>query len=54
MRNEELMKKWGPVLEHEALNPISDKHRSAVTATLLENTETALREGNSYSPQSLL
>ena len=54
MRNEELMKKWGPVLEHEALNPISDKHRQAVTATLLENTETALRESNSYSPQSLL
>jgi hypothetical protein len=54
MRNEELMKKWGPVLEHEALNPIQDKHRAAVTATLLENTETAVREGQSYSPNSLL
>ena len=54
MRNEELMKKWGPVLEHEALNPISDKHRQAVTATLLENTENALKEGSSYSPGSLL
>lgn len=54
MRNEELMKKWGPVLEHSALPAIGDKHRAAVTATLLENTETALREGQSYSPTSLL
>jgi len=54
MRNEELMKKWGPVLEHEALNPIQDKHKAAVTATLLENTENALKEGQSYSPNSLL
>ena len=54
MRNEELMKKWGPVLEHEALPQIQDKHRAAVTATLLENTETALREGQSYSPSSFL
>ena len=54
MRNEELMKKWKPILEHEALPGISDKHRAAVTATLLENTETALREGSSYSPSSFL
>ena len=54
MRNEELMQKWAPVLEHEALPGISDKHKAAVTATLLENTETALREGQSYSPQALL
>ena len=54
MRNEELMKKWGPVLEHEALPQIADSHRAAVTATLLENTENALREGSSYSPASLL
>ncbi len=54
MRNEELMKKWGPVLEHEALPQIGDSHRAAVTATLLENTENALREGSSYSPASLL
>jgi len=54
MRNEELMKKWSPVLEHDALPQIGDKHRAAVTATLLENTEIALREGTSYSPTSLL
>jgi hypothetical protein len=53
MRNEELLKKWKPVLEHEALPGITDPHRMAVTATVLENTENALREGSSYSPQSL-
>jgi len=54
MRNEELMKKWQPVLEHNALSDITDSHRKAVTATLLENTENALREGSSYSPATLL
>jgi len=34
MRNEELMKKWAPVLEHSALPAISDNHKEAVTATL--------------------
>jgi len=54
MRNEELMKKWGPILEHSALPAIGDRHRAAVTATLLENTEVSLREGQSYSPRALL
>jgi hypothetical protein len=54
MRNEELMKKWGPVLEHNALPGIKDSHRKNVTAQLLENTEIALREGSSYSPSSFL
>lgn len=54
MRNEELMKKWGPVLEHTALPGIKDSHRKAVTAQLLENTENALKEGSSYSPASFL
>ena len=54
MRNEELMKKWGPVLEHNALPSIKDNHRKAVTAQLLENTEYALREGSAYSPAALL
>ena len=54
MRNEELMKKWGPVLEHNALPGIKDSHRKAVTAQLLENTESALREGSAYSPAALL
>ncbi len=54
MRNEELLNKWKPILEHDALPGIQDSHKSAVTATLLENTETALKEGQSYSPAALL
>ena len=33
MRNEELMKKWAPVLEHSALPAISDNHREAHSDT---------------------
>ena len=54
MRNEELMKKWTPILEHDAFGAITDSHKKAVTATILENTEKALNEGQSYSPTSLL
>ena len=54
MRNEELMKKWAPILEHNALPAISDTHREAVTATLLENTEASIAEGSSYGHSSLL
>ena len=54
MRNEELMKKWKPILEHTALPGIQDAHRAAVTATLLENTEVAMDSGDTYVPQSLL
>jgi len=42
--NEEIQKKWQPVLEHADLEPIKDAHKRAVTATILENTEKALRE----------
>jgi len=54
MRNEELMNKWKPILEHSALPGIQDSHKAAVTATLLENTETAIKEGQSYGSMSLL
>ena len=39
-----LQEKWQPVLEHEDLDNISDPHRKAVTAVLLENTERSLKE----------
>lgn len=39
-----LQEKWKPVLAHEDLPAISDNHRRAVTAVVLENTERALRE----------
>ena len=54
MRNEELMKKWAPILEHNALPAISDSHREAVTATLLENTEASIREGSSLGNSGML
>ena len=54
MRNEELMKKWAPILEHNALPAISDSHREAVTATLLENTEASIKEGSSLGSTGVL
>jgi len=54
MRNEELMKKWAPILEHSALPAISDSHREAVTATLLENTEASIAEGSSLGTTGVI
>jgi hypothetical protein len=52
---EEILKKWGPVLEHPDLPGIEDAHRRGVTATILENTENALREAQAQmGNQSLL
>ena len=42
--NEQIQQKWAPVLEHADLPAISDVHKRAVTATILENTEQALRQ----------
>jgi len=36
--------KWAPVLEHADEAPITDSYKKAVTAKLLENTQTALRD----------
>ena len=53
--NEEVLNKWKPVLEHSDLPKITDAHRRNVTATLLENTEKAIREsGGSFGNHSLL
>ena len=54
MRNEDVMSKWGPILEHADMPSIADSHKKNVTAVILENTERALEEGASYSPTSLL
>jgi len=54
MLNEDLLQKWQPIIEHPDLDKIKDVHRRNVTAVLLENTETALRESASFAPQSLL
>lgn len=39
--NEELVKKWGPVLEHPDLPAIKDIHKRNTTAIVLDNTERA-------------
>ena len=41
---DKLVEKWSPVLETEDAGSITDRHKRAVTAALLENTEKALRE----------
>ena len=40
----QLQKKWQPLLEAEGIDKITDNHRKAVTAQLLENQERFLRE----------
>jgi len=42
--SEQSQEKWKPILEHPELESISDPHRKAVTAVLLENQEKFLRE----------
>lgn len=42
--NEALMKKWAPILDHPDLPKITDTYRRNVTAILLENTQTDLRD----------
>jgi len=54
MLTENLVEKWKPILEHEDLSPIKDLHKRNVTATILENTEIALRENAAYSNQFLV
>ena len=49
MLAEELNNKWKPVLEHTDLPDIKDAHKRLVTATVLENTEKALRESAAQS-----
>ena len=37
--SEQFTKKWGPVLDHPDLPEITDPHKRAVTAMMLENVE---------------
>ena len=57
--NEDLQKKWQPVLEHEDLPKIDDPHKRAVVATLLENQQRDAQDqaggsGTYAGPKSLL
>jgi len=51
--NEQLLKKWQPVLEHADLPQIKDSLRKSVTAQLLENTERSMRETGGSTRQLL-
>ena len=48
-QSEHLQEKWAPLLNHEGCDKISDPHRRAVTAVLLENQEKFLREQNAFN-----
>ena len=39
-----LIEKWSPVLDNETAGSITDSHRKAVTAAVLENQERAFNE----------
>ena len=41
-------KKWQPVLEHPELPKIQDSYKRAVTATILENQERAMKEDAAF------
>ena len=41
---DKLIEKWAPVLDEESAGKITDNHKKAVTAAVLENQEIALRE----------
>ena len=42
--NEKVQEKWKPILEHDELPEIDDTYRKSVTAILLENQETMMRQ----------
>ena len=44
-----LVEKWETILANDSFSPITDNHRRAVTATILENTERALQETGDLS-----
>jgi hypothetical protein len=45
---EHLQEKWAPLLDYAGLEKIQDPHRRMVTAILLENQESALREERAF------
>jgi len=53
-QSEHLQEKWAPLLNHEGCEKISDPHRRAVTAVLLENQEKFLREQSSFEHGGML
>jgi hypothetical protein len=55
LKNTDLVAKWGPILEHASYAPIKDEQRRNITATILENTVSAMKEDSTaVSLSSLL
>jgi len=50
---DQLQAKWAPIMEATEAPAFKDKHRAAVTAVMLENTEAALAEQRGHSNFSL-
>ena len=53
-QSEHLQEKWAPLLNHEGLDKITDSHKRAVTAVLLENQEKFLREQSAFENGGML
>jgi len=53
-QSEQLQEKWKPLLEYEGCEKITDPHRKAVTAVLLENQEKFLRESSAFQESGML
>jgi len=53
-QSEQLQEKWKPLLEYEGCEKITDPHRKAVTAVLLENQEKFLRETSAFQESGML
>jgi hypothetical protein len=51
---DQLAEKWSPVLDHSDMPNIEDNYRRKVTAALLENQESALRESGQLNESSPL
>jgi len=48
-----LQEKWAPLLDYDGLEPIKDNHKRMVTAQLLENQETAIREEREFLSEAV-
>ena len=53
INHEHLQKKWEPLLDYDGLEPIKDNHKRMVTAQLLENQETAIREEREFLSEAV-
>ena len=53
-QSEHLQEKWAPLLNYEGLDRITDSHKRAVTAVLLENQEKFLREQSAFNNGGML